>query len=134
MTNIASDGIPAIHHFITICGFTNVHISDIVYTEGIHDIDALASVYLNDIKMMTENPSRLPINRGGAYIGTGATTNLTALIWWIKYSRAQGLVTDTDAWNEHVLNNAHQHMNLERQSRDSVSEDIAPTKRLDQTK
>ena len=35
MANIASDGIPAIQHFITICGFTAVQISAIVNTEGI---------------------------------------------------------------------------------------------------
>ena len=80
---------------------------------------------------MTENLSRLHINQGSAYIVTGATTNLTALIWWIQDSRAQGLVPDPNAWNENVLNNARQRMNLERQSRDSASEDIAPPKRLD---
>ena len=81
MVNIASDGIPAIQHFITICGFTAVQINSIVNTEGIHDIDALDNVYLKDVKRMTENLSRLHINWGGAYIGTGVTTNLTALIW-----------------------------------------------------
>ena len=35
---------------------------------------------------------------------------------------------------QNVLNDARQRMNLERQSCDSSSEDIAPTKRLDQTK
>ena len=134
MANIASDGIPAIQHFITICGFAAVQINDLVKTEGIQDIDALNNVYLKDVKMMTQNLSRLHINRGGAYIGTGATTNLKDLIWWIQDSRAQGLLPDTNAWNENVLNDACQSMNLERQSRDSESEDIAPTKRLDQTK
>ena len=81
MADITSDGIPEIQHFITICGFTDVQINAIVDTEGIQDIDALANVYLKDIKRMTENLSRLPINWGGAYIGTGATTNITALIW-----------------------------------------------------
>ena len=83
---------------------------------------------------MTENLSRLHINRSGAYIGTGATTNLTALIWWIQDSRAQWLVTDPNAWNENVINNARQRMNLERQYRDSASEYIVPPKCLDQTK
>ena len=83
---------------------------------------------------MTENLSRLHINRGGAYIGTGDTTNLTDLIWWIQYSRAQGLVPDPKAWNGNVLNEALQRMDLECQSRDSASEDIASPKRLDQTK
>ena len=83
---------------------------------------------------MTEEISRLLINRGGTYIGTGDTTNLTALIWWIQDSRAQGLVPDPNTWNENVLNYAHQRMNLERKSRDLVSEDIAPPKLLDQTK
>ena len=41
---------------------------------------------------------------------------------------------DPNAWNEDVLNDARQHMNLERQSLVLVSEDIAPPKRLDQTK
>ena len=122
MANIASDGIPAIKHFISICGFTDVHINAIVNTKDIKDIDALANVYLNDIKRMTENLSHLPINRGGAYIGPGATTNLTALIWWIQDSRAQGLVPDPNAWNEDVLNEVCQGMKLERQSCDSVSE------------
>ena len=134
MANIASNGIPVIQHFITICGFAAVHINDLVKTEGIQDIDALNNVYLKDVKRMTENLSHLHINRGGAYIGTGATTNLTALIWWIQDSRAQGLVPDPNAWNENVINDARQRMNLERQSRDSASEDIAPPKRLDQTK
>ena len=53
---------------------------------------------------MTENLSRLHINLGGAYIGTGDTTNLTDLIWWIQDSRAQGLVLDPNALNENVLN------------------------------
>ena len=106
----------------------------IVNTEGIYDIDALNNVYLKDVKRMTENLSCLHINRGGAYIGTGSTTNLTALIWWIQDSRDQGLVPDPNAWNENVLNDARQRMNLERQSCDSASEDIAPPKRLDQTK
>ena len=83
---------------------------------------------------MTENLSRLHINRGGAYIGTGATTNLTALILWIQDSRAQGLVPYPNTWNENVINDVCQHMNLERQSHDSVSEDISPLKLLDQTK
>ena len=134
MANIASDGIPAIQHFITICGFTAIQSNYIVNTEGIQDIDALNNVYLKDVKRMTENLSRLHINRGGAYIGTGATTNLTALIWWIQDSRVQELVPDPNAWNENVLNDARQRMNLEHQSRDSASEDIAPPKRLGQTK
>ena len=41
---------------------------------------------------------------------------------------------DPNAWNENVLNDAHQRVNLERQSRDSASEYIAPTKPFDQTK
>ena len=134
MANIASDGIPQIQHFITICGFTAVHINAIINTEGIQDIDALINVYLKDVKRMTENLSRLHINQGGAYIGTGATANLTALIWWVQYSKDQRLVPDTNTWNENVLNNSRQRMNLERQSRDSAPEDIAPPKRLDQTK
>ena len=40
---------------------------------------------------------------------------------------------DPNAWNENVLNDARQRMNLERQSRDLASEDRAPPKRLDQT-
>ena len=44
MANIASDGIPEIHNFITICGFTAVQINAIVNTEGIQDIDALNNV------------------------------------------------------------------------------------------
>ena len=77
MANIASDGIPAIQFIITICGFTAVHINAVVNTEFIQDIDALNNLYLKDVKRMTENLSRLHINRGGAYIGTGAKTNLT---------------------------------------------------------
>ena len=77
MANIASDGIPEIQHFITIFGFTAVQINAIVNTEGIQDIDAIKNVYLKYVKRMTENLSRLHINRGGAYIGTGAKTNLT---------------------------------------------------------
>ena len=134
MANIASNGIPVIQHFIAICGFTAVHINAIVNTEGIQDIDALNNVYLKDVKRTTEKLPHLHINRGGAYVGTGDTTNLTALIWWIQDSRAQELVPDPNAWNKNVLNNARQRMNLDRQSRDSSSEDIAPPKRLDQNK
>ena len=43
-------------------------------------------------------------------------------------------MTDPNAWNENVLNDTRQRMNLERQSRDLVSEDIAPPNSLDQTK
>ena len=118
MANIASDGIPEIQHFITICGFTAVQINAIVNTEGIQNINALNNLYLKDIKRMTENLSRLLINRGDAYIGTGATTNLAALIWWIQDSRAQRLVPDPNTWNQKILNDDHQRMNLERQSRD----------------
>ena len=134
MANITSDGIPAIQNFITMCGFTAVHINNIVNTEGIQDIDPLDSVYLKDVKRMTENLSRLHINRGGAFIGTGSTTNLTALIWLIHDSRDQGLVPDANSWNENVINNARQRMNLELQSREMASEYIAPTKNFDQTK
>ena len=125
MANIASDGIPEIQNFITICGFT---------AGGIQYINALDNVYLKDVKGMTENLSRLHINWGGAYIGNGATTNLTDLILWIQESRAQRLVPDPNTWNQKILNDDHQRMNLERQSCDSVSEDIAPPKCLDQTK
>ena len=134
MANIAYDGIPATQHFIAIFGFTAVQINVIATNEGIQDIGPLDNVYLTYIKRMTDNLSRLLINRGGAYIGTGATTNLMALIWWIQDSRAQGLVPDPNAWNENVLNDACQRMNLERQYRDLLSEYIAPPKRLDQTK
>ena len=134
MANIASDGIPAIQHFITICGFTAIQSNYIVNTEGIQDIDALNNVYLKDVKRMTENLSHLHVNWGGAYIGTGVITNLTSLNWWIQDSRAQGLVPDPNAWNKNVTNDACQRMNLERQSHDLASEDIAPPKRLDQTK
>ena len=106
MANIASDGISEIQHFITICGFTAVQINAIVSTEGIQDIDALDNVYLKGVKRMTENLSRLHINRGGAYIGTGSTTNLTALIWWIQDSRAQGLLSDPNTWNKNILSDA----------------------------
>ena len=41
---------------------------------------------------------------------------------------------DPNTWTEIVLNDVHQRMNLERQSRDSASEYIAPTKHFDQTK
>ena len=99
MANIASDGIPAIHHFVTIYGFTALQINAIVNTEGIQDIDTLNNVYLKYVKRMTENLSRLHINWSGSYIGTGATTNLTVLIWWIQDSRAQGLLPDPNAWN-----------------------------------
>ena len=125
MANIASDGIPVIQNFITICGFTAVQINAIVDFEGIQDIDALNNVYLKDVKRMTENLSCLHINRGGAYIGNRATTNLTGLIWWIQDSRAQGLVPDPNAWNENILNDTRQCMNIERQYRDSLSEYIS---------
>ena len=58
MANIASNGIPAIQNFITICGFTAVQINAIVDFEGIQDIDALNNVYLKDVKSMNENRSR----------------------------------------------------------------------------
>ena len=45
MANIASDGIPAIQHFITIFGFTAVQINATFNTEGIQDIDAIDNVY-----------------------------------------------------------------------------------------
>ena len=118
------------HRSSTICGFTAVQINTIVDTEGIQDIDALNNVCLKDVKRMTENLSLLRINQGGAYIGTGDTTDITALIWWIQYSRAQGLVPDPNAWNKIVLNNARQSMNLKLQSCDSASENIATPKRL----
>ena len=75
MANIASGGIPAIQNFITICRFTTVQTNAIVNTEFIQDIDTLNNVYLQDVKRITENLPRLHINWGGAYIGTGATTN-----------------------------------------------------------
>ena len=80
MANIASDGIPEIQHFVTISRFTALQINAIVNTEGIKDIDALNNIYLKDVIRMTKKLSRLHINWGGAYIGTGATTNLTDLI------------------------------------------------------
>ena len=112
MANITSGWIPVIQHFINICGFTAVQINAIFNTEVIQDINTLDKVNLKDVKRTIENLSRLHINRGGAYIGTGATTNLTALIWWIQDSRDQGLVPDPNAWNENVLNDDRQRMNL----------------------
>ena len=79
MANIASDGIPEIQHFNTIHRLTAVHIIAVINTEGIQDIEALNNIYLKDVKRMNDNLSRLHINRGGAYIVTGATTNLMNL-------------------------------------------------------
>jgi hypothetical protein len=89
---------------------------------------------LGDIKQMTENLSRLSVNRGGAYIGVSLTATIKALIWWIQDANAQGSTVDPNEWNAEALNNARQRMLLEKQGRDKEDDLVEAPKKLDPSK
>jgi hypothetical protein len=83
---------------------------------------------------MTENLSRLAVNRGGAYIGTSVTTKIKALIWWVQDAQAQGNAVDPNDWIEAALNNARKGILLEKQGRDREDDTVDAPKRLDPSK
>jgi hypothetical protein len=91
---IPMDGADAIQHFLEVCNLSADQMDAVMDTKGIQDIALLSNIHIGDIAKMMENLSRLPITRGGAYIGTGATSNLKALIWWVQDNLAQGLIID----------------------------------------
>ena len=62
---IPMDGVPAIQHLLMICNLNAGQRTAIMDTKGIQDIALLSNIHIGDIAKMTENLSRLPINRGG---------------------------------------------------------------------
>jgi hypothetical protein len=131
---VPMDGVPAIRHLLSICTLTIVQSDAIMNTEGIQSVAMLTNITLGDVNKMTENLSRLPINRGGAYIGTGATTNIKALIWWAQDIIAQGLIVDPNDWDEVTLDDSRQRMVLQKQARDKSDDVIDAPKKLDPSK
>ena len=131
---IPMDGRPAITHLLTICGLSDVQRAAVMNIEGITTLAALQNIYLSDVKQMTENLSRLAVNRGGAYIGTGLTANIRALIWWAQDIRAQGETINPNDWNAGALDDARQRMLLERQGRDKEEDLVDAPKKLDPIK
>jgi hypothetical protein len=131
---IPMDGVPAVQHLLTICNLSAGQMTAVMDTEGIQDIALLSNIHIGDIAKMTENLSRLPINRGGAYIGTGATSNLKALIWWVQDHLAQGLTIDPNDWSAGMLDNARQRMLLQKAERDRKDDVIDAPKKLDPSK
>jgi hypothetical protein len=131
---VPMDGVPAIRHMLSICTLTVVQRDAIMDTEGIQSVAMLTNITLGDVNKMTENLSRLPINRGGAYIGTGATTNIKALIWWAQDIIAQGLIVDPNDWDEVTLDDSRQRMVLQKQARDKSDDVIDAPKKLDPSK
>jgi hypothetical protein len=129
------DGLEAVVHMLTVCELTDQQRTAVTTIEGIQDIAALAAIYLGDVKQMTENLSRLAINRGGAYIGTSATAKIKALIWWVQDAHAQGNVVDpNDWWSAEVLDDARKRMLLEKLGCDKVDDIVEAPKRLDPSK
>jgi hypothetical protein len=59
------DGAAAITHLLTICGLSENQREAVMNVEGVTTVADLHNIYLGDVKQMTENLSRLSVNRGG---------------------------------------------------------------------
>jgi hypothetical protein len=130
---VAMDGGPAVEHLLTIGGLPVAQRNAVMNVEGIQTIAALHNIFPGDVKQMTENLSRLAVNRGGAYIGVSITASIKALIWWIQDSNTQGSV-DPNNWNADALNDDRQRMLLEKQGHDKEDDLVEAPKKLDPTK
>jgi hypothetical protein len=119
---------------LDICGLSETQRDAVMDMEGIADIDVIANIFLGDVRQMTENLLRLAVNRGGAYIGTSATTKFKALIWWVQDARAQGNTVDPNNWDEAALDDARKRMLLEKQGHDREDNIVDAPKRLDPSK
>jgi hypothetical protein len=128
------DRVTAIEHMLDVCGLTLAQRNTVMNIEGIQDIDALANIYLRDVKQMTENLSCLQVNRGGAYFGTSVTAKVKALIWWVQDAQMQGNVIDPNDWDAAILDDARKRMLLEKQGRDKVDDIVDASKKLDPSK
>jgi hypothetical protein len=131
---VPMDGVGAIAHLLTICGLADTQRNAVMNVEGITTIAALHNIYLGDVKQMTENLSRLAVNRGGAYIGVSLTASIKALIWWIQDANAQGSPVDPNQWNAEALDNARQRMLLKKQGRDKKDDLVEAPKKLEPSK
>jgi hypothetical protein len=131
---IALVGVDAVRHLLEVCGLSDTQRTAVTDIEGIQDIAALRNIFLGDVKQMTENLSRLSVNRGGAYIGTSLTAKIKALVWWIQDAYAQGETIDPNDWDDALLDDARSRMLLEKQGRDRDDDIVDAPKRLDPTK
>ena len=95
---VAMDGVDAITHMIGVCQMNANNIISITATEGITTIAMLRALQLGTVHQMTNGLSKLPVNRGGSFIGMLRTNNLKALVWWVQDHAAQCLVTDPNDW------------------------------------
>lgn len=125
---VPDDGIDAIRHLLTVCGFSGAQRTAITHTEGLNDIRSLSTIAPSDVRGLTENLSRLQVQRGGAYIGTYQATNLRALLWWLRDLVAQGTPGVPGDWNNDVLLDARARMDIEKQTKDKTSDIEAPKK------
>jgi hypothetical protein len=131
---IALDRVETVRHLLEVCGISATQHTAVTDIEGIQDIAALRNIFLGDVKQMTQNLSRLAVNRGGAYIGTSLTAKIKDLIWWIQDAHAQGETFDPNDWDNALLDDARKRMLLEKQGRDLDEDIVDAPKRLDPTK
>eukprot|EP00957_Ditylum_brightwellii_P194682 14829612-Ditylum_brightwellii.AAC.1 len=120
---VPMDGVGAIQHLLEVCGLNPAQRDAIMNLESVNSIEILASLEPSQIKGMAENLLKLSPALGRVYIGTTATTNLKALVWWIRGYRAQGLVPQPVTFNVVTLQVAKEQMNTEKGSWDALSDE-----------
>lgn len=114
---------------LTVCGFSQANRNSVINTEGLVDVDALATLSPSDIENLCIGLSKLAVNRGGSFIGAIKQKNMKALAWWAHDRVSQGLAVDPGAWDAASMAVAIQLMNIEKEERNNDENNAAiPTK------
>jgi hypothetical protein len=89
-------GKEAVHHVLNICGFTIATERESLITKGFHDLLDFGIMNSREITEMTSKVSKLPMNRGGMWIGAVHVCRLEGLVYWVmdRQRQSQPLVAE----------------------------------------
>ena len=112
---------------LTVCGLSQQNKDSITVTEGINNIQMLATIKPKDVAPLCTGLSKLPLNRGGSFIGLLKQKKIEALVWWANDCVAQGLPIDPNAWDQATLDATMDQMRVEAEEIDDDTASPIPT-------
>ena len=108
------------------CGFDAQNRNAITVTEGINNPNQLSTIDLDDVQPMINALGKLPVNRGGSFIGTVKRKNFEALIWWACDQEAQGIPINPTLWTDAELQ-ATKNLMRSNETEDDVTSPLPST-------
>lgn len=114
---------------LTVCGFNQANRNSVINTEGLNDVNTLATLSQHDVETLCIGLTKLAVNRGGSFIGAIKQKNMKAMVWWAHDRTSQGLPVDPLQWDAATLASAIQLMDIEKEEKQNDENNVPiPTK------